>query len=84
MSLQRLAHVALRVDDLDAALEFYGRVLGLVELGGRTGRLTSQAVPTRAGTSRSRRAGGVSTTLPSWRRARRTWRRRRPRLRTPA
>ena len=33
MSLQRLAHVALRVDDLDAALEFYGRVLGLVELG---------------------------------------------------
>jgi catechol 2,3-dioxygenase len=32
MSLQRLAHVELRVADLDAAVEFYGRMLGLVEV----------------------------------------------------
>jgi catechol 2,3-dioxygenase-like lactoylglutathione lyase family enzyme len=32
MNLHRLAHVVLRVDDVDAALEFYGRALGLVEV----------------------------------------------------
>lgn len=32
MNLHRLAHVELRIDDLDAAVDFYGRVLGLVEL----------------------------------------------------
>jgi len=32
MNLQRLSHVALRVDDLDEAVSFYGRMLGLVEL----------------------------------------------------
>lgn len=32
MKLHRLAHVELRVRDLDLAVEFYGRVLGLVEL----------------------------------------------------
>jgi catechol 2,3-dioxygenase len=32
MNLHRLAHVELRVEDLDQASEFYGRVLGLVEV----------------------------------------------------
>ena len=32
MSLGRLAHVQLRVDDLDRSIEFYGRLLGLVEV----------------------------------------------------
>jgi catechol 2,3-dioxygenase len=32
MNLQRLAHVALRVEDLDEAIHFYGRMLGLVEV----------------------------------------------------
>jgi catechol 2,3-dioxygenase len=32
MNLHRLAHVELRVEDLDQATEFYSRVLGLVEL----------------------------------------------------
>ena len=45
MNLQRLAHVELRVEDLDAAVEFYGRVLGLVEVNrdGDTAYLSGRA-----------------------------------------
>jgi catechol 2,3-dioxygenase len=40
MLIQRIAHAAIRVHDLDAALDFYGRVLGLAEVGrGNDGRV---------------------------------------------
>jgi catechol 2,3-dioxygenase len=57
MSLQRLAHVALRVEDLDAAAGFYGRLLGLVELerSGDTAYLSGRAT---AGWDISLTAGG--------------------------
>ena len=32
INLQRLAHVALRVENVDDAIDFYGKVLGLVEV----------------------------------------------------
>jgi catechol 2,3-dioxygenase len=57
MNLQRLAHAALRVADLDEAVEFYGRLLGLVELE-RDGETAYLSGRTTAGWDLSLTAGG--------------------------